>query len=188
MLIACSATRNDRGNARKLDEARFFYQQLVIEQQHFFPSTREPEAFRFYFSAFVQAARAVPWRLGKEEPDRYPVWRDTSWDKTLTDEERKMLDIANELRIDEVHRDGIDVIIELEEIATDLLNDNYDRDLWRAYYGGSGSGSLGRGKERTFRPDYYLKEEHGKEQVTKFCKQYLDYLEKFVREFLKAHA
>jgi hypothetical protein len=40
---------------RKLDEARFFYERLVKQQKRF---GADPRAFRFYFSAFIQAARA----------------------------------------------------------------------------------------------------------------------------------
>jgi hypothetical protein len=51
---------------RKLDEARFFYGHLVKERER---SLRfDPREFRFYFSAFIQAARSVTWTLGNEEP------------------------------------------------------------------------------------------------------------------------
>jgi hypothetical protein len=37
------------------------------------------------------------------------------------------------------------------------------------------------------RPAYYLEHENGKAEVTAMCKQYLDYLEKMIQDFLAAH-
>jgi len=49
MALMLEATR------RKLDEARFFYGHIIKERQRkHFP---DPPAFRYYFSAFIQAAR-----------------------------------------------------------------------------------------------------------------------------------
>src|SRR5262249_25524395 len=54
---------------RKLDEARFFYQLLVNERPQTMKAFgHDPRAFRYYFSAFIQAARSVTWTLGNEEP------------------------------------------------------------------------------------------------------------------------
>jgi hypothetical protein len=55
----------------KLDEARFFYGHLVKQQK---PFRHDPRAFRFYFSAFIQAARSVTWSLGNEEPEKWKAW------------------------------------------------------------------------------------------------------------------
>ena len=49
---------------RRLRQARFFYQHLVNARHG------DPEAFRFYFSAFIQSARSVTWALKKEERER----------------------------------------------------------------------------------------------------------------------
>jgi hypothetical protein len=99
---------------RKLREAKFFYSCLVRERER--PSINEPEAFRYYFSAFINAARSIPWVLSNEQREKYVVWRDR-WEATLSDEDRKFLKFTNELRVDEVKRGGAEVIVELEEIA-----------------------------------------------------------------------
>jgi hypothetical protein len=49
----------------KLEEARFFQRRLIECRKQ--PLSLEPNAFQFYLSAFMQAARTVPWRLKKEE-------------------------------------------------------------------------------------------------------------------------
>jgi hypothetical protein len=38
------------------------------------------------------------------------------------------------------------------------------------------------------RPAYYLEDESGKAKVIAKCREYLDYLEKMVREFVVAHS
>jgi hypothetical protein len=71
---------------RKLDEARFFYGHLVTERQR--ASTHDPREFRFYFSAFIQAARSVTWTLGNEEPEKWKAW-EPKWKDTRSNEEHK---------------------------------------------------------------------------------------------------
>jgi hypothetical protein len=170
---------------RKIREARFFYQRLVDERQR--RVVNEPEAFRFYFSAFLSAATSVPEALSHEGKKKYRAWA-PEWDKQLTPEERKLEQFAYRLRVAEVHLSGTDLIVEREEIAVhELLNENVDRDVWRTLYAQRGSGPLGRETGTTFRPDYYLEDEAGKAQAIAICKQHLDYLEKLVTDFLKAH-
>jgi hypothetical protein len=90
---------------RKLDEARFFYGHLVKERQRKVYDWRE---FRFYFSAFIQAARSVTWTLGNEEPEKWEEWEEwkPKWERTLTAEELKLLHVTNELRLDELSAAG----------------------------------------------------------------------------------
>jgi hypothetical protein len=101
---------------RKLREARFFYGHLARERHRSAPpiqvDTREtvsnrsePEAFRFYFSAFIGAARSVTWAMKSEDTERYLVWEPT-WKAQLTTEEEKLEKLTNDLRLDEVKRLG----------------------------------------------------------------------------------
>jgi len=166
---------------RKLHEAQFFYRHLVAERER---TSRKPGAFEYYFSAFLSAARSVPWRMEKEEKEKYLAWRPT-WEEKLTSEERKLLKFTNELRVDEVHRAGADTIVESEEIAiNELLSSS---PYQHPAYSMRSSAPPGLPSAKA-RPAYYLKHPNGKAEVTAMCKQYLDYLEKLVREFLLAHA
>jgi hypothetical protein len=55
---------------RKQGEARFFYGHLVEERQKK-TSRHDPSAFRYYFSAFIQAARNVIWTLHSEQKEKW---------------------------------------------------------------------------------------------------------------------
>src|SRR5262249_2912679 len=103
---------------RRLRQARFFYQHLVNARQQ----TREdPEAVRFYFSsAFIQAARSVTWTLKKEETEKWKKWEPT-WRANRSEEERKLLKIAADLRNVEVKEGGANLPMELEEVVIDAF-------------------------------------------------------------------
>jgi hypothetical protein len=74
------------------------------------------EEFRFYFSAFIQAARSVTWTLGNEEPEKWKAW-EPKWKATRNNEEQKLLDLTNELRLDEAKRGGANALVEWEVVA-----------------------------------------------------------------------
>jgi hypothetical protein len=86
----------------KLYEARFFYGHLVEERATWSNSAfieppqrkRDRAAFRYYFSAFIQAARSVTWRLGNEEPEKWKAW-EPKWKNTLSAEDKKLLDTCH---------------------------------------------------------------------------------------------
>jgi len=93
---------------RKLGEARFFYGHLVNEHRK--TSMHDPAAFRYYFSAFIQAARSVTWTLGNEEPEKWEAW-EPKWKAKRSNEEQKLLDLTNELRLDETKRGGANALM-----------------------------------------------------------------------------
>jgi hypothetical protein len=74
---------------KKLGEARFFYQHLVNDRQQK-TFRHDPDAFRYYFSAFIQAARSVTWTLGKEEKEKWKAWK-PKWESMLAEEDKKLL-------------------------------------------------------------------------------------------------
>jgi hypothetical protein len=81
---------------RKLREARFFHRHLM-DLRHGRSATYEPEAFGFYFNAFISAARSVTWVLENEEKDTWEAWKPT-WEATFTDEIDELLSITNRER------------------------------------------------------------------------------------------
>jgi hypothetical protein len=167
----------------KLDEVRFFWRLLVESREQ--PLRHEPGAFSYYLSAFLSAGRSVPWRMQAEEKAKYDAWL-PAWESTLTSEKRELLRVTNKLRIDEVHRRGVETIRELEEI------DFYEM-LAKAMtqhhptHDGSSSAQPGFLPVTARIPAYYLDTENGRAEVTAVCRQYLKYLEKLVQDFLSAH-
>ena len=182
MALMLEATR------RKLDEARFFYGHLIKERQRkHFP---DPPAFRYYFSAFIQSARSVTWALKNEEPETWKAW-EPKWKATRSNEEQKLLDLTNELRVDEAKRGGANALVEWEEVALhELLSANFDRDRRHPAYGVqlfNQSAMPGVPSPKTTRPAYYFEHEDGKEEVTALCDRYLKFLEKVLSDFEQAH-
>jgi hypothetical protein len=170
---------------RKLDEARFFYQLLVNERPQTMKAFgHDPRAFRYYFSAFIQAARSVTWTLGNEEPGTWKAWEPTWRDRRST-EEKRLLDLTNELRLDEAKRGGANALVEWEEVALHELLALTDFDLERQHpaYGTHVFAPPGVPPPKAFRQTYYFEDEVGKEEVTALCKRYLDFLDKMLNDF-----
>jgi hypothetical protein len=171
---------------RKLDEARFFYGHLVRERQR--SSRFDPREFRFYFSAFIQAARSVTWTLGNEEPEKWKAW-EPKWRARRSNEEQKLLDLTNELRLDEAKRGGANALVEWEEVALHelLALRSGDFEPWRQVYHMHRRSLPGVPPPKVFRPAYYFEEEDGKQEVTALCERYLKVLEKVLNDFCADH-
>jgi hypothetical protein len=147
----------------------------------------DPSAFGYYFSAFIQAARGVTWRLGNEEPEKWKAWR-PKWESTLSDEEKKLLRFTNKLRTAEVKHGGTDLLVELEEVEVRLLILRSEDFEHHPAYDVQRRRSLpGQPSPKVFRPTYYFEHEDGKEEVTALCKRYLDFLEKMLNDFCADH-
>jgi len=144
----------------------------------------DPRAFRYYFSAFIQAARSVTWRLGNEEPEKWKDW-EPKWRANRSQEEQRLLDFTNDLRTDEVHRGGTEPSVELEEVAVRelILSPDFDLERQHPAYGMHVSASLGLPQPKVFRAAHYFEHEDGKEEVTALCKRYLDFLDKMLNDF-----
>src|SRR5262249_49897874 len=159
----------------RLRQARFFYEHLLNPRT----STKgDPETFGFYFSAFIQAARSVTWTLGNEEPDKWKAW-EPKWKANRSDKEKKLIDLTNELRIDEVHRGGATLTVDFEEVAIDALVEAIlpDRRLHTAFLQAQRRRLPGASTQKTVRavlPVHYLENVEGKEVVTDLCRRYLN--------------
>jgi hypothetical protein len=170
---------------RRLRQAGFFYHHLVRERQQ--TSRADPEAFRFYFSAFIQAARSVTWTLGNEEPDKWEAW-EPNWKANLSSEEQKLLDLTNERRIDEVHRGGADLTVELEEVAVQAAVDIRPPTSWERSGLSSFSAEIQIVTKKELRAAHYFEDKEGKEEITAFCERYLKFLEKTVDDFIRENS
>jgi hypothetical protein len=98
----------------KLAEARSFLRHLKDEAGKVV--RQDPAAFGHYLSAFISAARSVPWVLQHEEKAKYDAWLPT-WDATLTNEERELLKFTNERRVDETKRKGAETSINWKYVS-----------------------------------------------------------------------
>ena len=87
---------------KKLAEAQFFLGKLR-EQDCKLIGDKQP--FDYYLSAFLSAGRTVDYRLRHEQAAIYPAWR-TTWDASLTPEEKSLIKFMVDDRNVEVHASG----------------------------------------------------------------------------------
>jgi hypothetical protein len=166
---------------KRLRQARFFYEHLLNERQQTF--RHDPEAFRFYFSAFIQAARSVTWTLGNEEPEKWKAW-EPKWRADLSNEEQRLLDVTTELRNADAKEGGADLTVDFEQIAIDeLLTANLDLRRQHPAYGNHWTGPPGVPQPKAYRPVHYFEDKEGTEEITALCLRYLEFLEKMVKDF-----
>ncbi len=97
---------------RKLAEAKFFLAHL--EEQR--TTQHDWAAFTFYFSAFISAARSVPWVFRAEDRELYDRVQ-PAWHNALSQDDRDLLDFMNERRLDVVKRKGAELEGVLELVA-----------------------------------------------------------------------
>jgi hypothetical protein len=101
----------------KLDEARFFLgklRQKKQNQQQLAPT--DPKVFRYYVSAFISAARSVPWALQSEEKEKYDAWI-AKWDAKDSTADKELKKLTNELRRDAIHLGGAETTPISEKVA-----------------------------------------------------------------------
>jgi hypothetical protein len=103
----------------KLGEAQFFYRKMVRESER-----AMSEAFGYYLSAFVSAARSVGYRLQNEEKARYDAWY-PGWEASLTDEERQRWKFMHKQRTEELKVKGAETELEWEDVP--LFEPRQDR-------------------------------------------------------------
>lgn len=85
----------------KLAEAEFFFRKLCEVNNAVFPP--EPEAFSYYLSAFVSAARSVNFVLQAEHKCEYDAWF-TNWRAALPTKQRNLLKHFNAKRVAAIHK------------------------------------------------------------------------------------
>jgi hypothetical protein len=78
-----TATQRTEATRKKLREAGFFLRQLAKVDKATV-NTPEPEAADYYLSAFLSAARAVPWALKMERTNEWDAWNH-GWFTAMTD-------------------------------------------------------------------------------------------------------
>jgi hypothetical protein len=164
----------------KLRETKFFFEKLVNESKK--AVTNEPEAFLFYFSAFLEAGYGLRDLLARNgfKPSSRP------------EDERSLLNFMLEQRRLVVHRGGsADVEITWEFIPhlSDLERDR-SHPAYGFHYFATPLPLLAEMpghavREGIGRRTYSFKVDGKEESVIEYCRQYLALLEKLVGEFPK---
>jgi hypothetical protein len=149
---------------RRLRQARFFYEHLLDPPR---TTIIASDAFVFYFSAFIQAARTVTWTLKNEETEKWKAW-EPKWRAKRSTDEQKLLDITNEFRIDEEKKGGTNLYVDLEQEALDITPVDSHTTQFTL---------------RLRLSFHYLEDEETKQEATALCRRYLNFLEKMVKDF-----
>jgi hypothetical protein len=164
----------------KLAEARFFLRPLQDEAGK--AIRQDPAAFWHYLSAFISAARSVPWVVQNEEKAKYDAWL-PKWNDRLTNEERELLKFTSQRRVDETKRKGADTSVNWKYVSIyELPTEQY-----RMSEGSAFPPPLTLKDARLSRFPVHSFEQGDKPNVLETCKNYLAYLEKFVEAFVKVH-
>jgi len=167
---------------RKLREAQFFLGHLVTEGQK--AVRNEPQAFGFYLSAFLSAARSVIFALQYEEKAKYDEWF-LQWLGNLTSEDQNLFKFLKDQRNYEQKRGGADVAVVWEYVPVTQVRT--ERPTHPAY-GFHWFGPPGTPPPLVGIPVHLFESSHGKQEVTSACQRYLGLLARLVEDFLQAHS
>ncbi len=167
---------------KKLREARFFLQHLVLESQRL--TLDEPEAFGYFLSAFLSAARSVTFAIQNEEKQKYDDWFPT-WFDNLSESDSSLMNFLKTQRNVEQKQGGAEVDLEWQFVPiTDLpLNSR-----GRRKHGLSWFGAPGTPPPRIGLPRHYFNLCGDKPEVLKACERYVTLLIKLVEDFLISYA
>jgi hypothetical protein len=161
-----------KATQRKLGEAKFFHGLLVREREK--AVRNEPEAFEYYLSAFLSAARSVVYLVRENRGE----WFDT-WLGGRPKKDNDFLLSMKILRDDEVHHGGAKTTVEMEWIPVVELQ---TRGRDHPAYGFYATWLPGTEPPKLGRPTHYL-EFGGQQDVIATCKRCIDVLEELVQDF-----
>lgn len=164
---------------KKLREARFFLNKL--ESEHKRAVRNEPEAFGFYMSAFLSAARSVTFALQKEEKQKYDQWF-PGWLAARGEDERELLALMTEQRNQEQKEGGGTRRAEWECIPVTELS--------REELGGQvfWSAPVGVPEPQVGRLVHYFVRGGEESEALSACIRYYDLLAELVETFMKEHS
>jgi hypothetical protein len=177
----------------KLGEARFFLHHLQKYQSAATsgnPMKPDGQAFAYYLSAFISAARSVPWVLQAEEKEKYDAWivgweeRRRSWAEAEGVDIDRLLKLTNEMRVNVAKREGqVKTRIQTEMVPVTVPsweNNRYHINV--VLLGLSPEDAVPRTSSET----QYI--EGTDQEVVKLCEQYVRYLEALLLDFEREHS
>lgn len=167
---------------RKLREAQFFLRHLFAESGK--ADRNEPEAFGFYLSGLLSAARSVTFALQYEEKDKYDTWFPT-WLQNRNREEQALLEFLKSQRNYEQKRGGAEVTVVWEYIPVTQVK--AETRGHPAYYGFHWFGPPGTPPPTVGIPVHLFEASGGDREVIAACQRYVDLLAELVRDFVQAH-
>jgi hypothetical protein len=166
---------------KKLREAWFFLR-MLRERDRVAPLERE--AFEFYLSAFLSAARSVTFALENEETTKYKEWRAT-WQTLLTAEEVKFIEAMVEQRNIAQKQGGVPVTVDWEFVP--MIKAKRD-DRGQPMYGLQWFGPVTAPMPQIGQPVYSIALGTGDVEAIATCERYLSVLERLVAHFLEKYA
>jgi hypothetical protein len=179
-LIACSRAGCCLRHGQR--QHRWKTKRLIDERRR---SVRdEPEAFLFYISAFLSAARSVTLVLQKEEKQRYDAWF-PKWFARRSKDERDLCNFMRDQRNVELHETGADVNLSSVSIPyIEIAAGEFGDPLYSFQ-------SFGRHRQHApniERPAYHFGLLGTETEVTVACRRYFDLVAELMREFIRDHA
>jgi hypothetical protein len=167
----------------RLEEARFFLGQLQQYKDRQARSNKPPpEHFRYYLNAFLNAARSVGWVLESEEPEKYEAWIG-SWEAQRAEAEDALHALMKGMRNTSVHEGPTETTIRSEEVPIIVAPPNPSQVHARRAY----VLSLQGGGPWTISDVHYVQLNGSEQEAVAVCEQYVDYLTKFVQDFIDKH-
>ena len=166
---------------RKLREALFFLDRLIQERGQ--AVRTEPEAFGYYLSALLSAARSVTWALQFEEKEKYDAWF-PAWLASRGAEERELLAFLKNQRNYEQKRGGAEVAVAWDYIPISRVP---RADRSHPAYGFHWVGPPGTPEPLVGIPVHSFESAEGEQEVAETCRRYVGLLSELVRDFLHAH-
>jgi hypothetical protein len=168
----------------RLGQARFFLGHLHDERaKHAHPNKPPSAHFRYYLDAFIGAARSVTWVLQSEEKEKYEAWR-PSWEAQISEPEKPLLKLTNDMRTSAVKRGHVETTSRLEQVQIPRdPPDPYQIQALRAYALQLSQG----GGPWTMREDHFVELNGTEQEITAVCGQYVEFLEKLVNDFVEKH-
>jgi len=164
---------------KKLREARFFLSHLEAENRR--AVRNEPEAFDYFMSAFVSAARSVTFALQAEEKAKYDQWF-PGWLAARPEEDRKLLNLMVSQRNAEQKQGGGERRVEWEYVpVTGLSPEELGGRVFCSAPPGVPPLQVGR-------PVRYLDQEGQESEALSSCRRYCTLLTDVVESFIKAHS
>lgn len=167
---------------RKLREAQFFLVHIAAESRR--AVRNEPDAFGFYLSALLSAARSVTFALQYEEKDKYDAWFPT-WLGNRSAEDQELLKFLKTQRNYDQKRGGPEVAVVWEYIPVTQLR---TESRTHPAYGFHWFGPPGTPPPTVGIPVHSFESASGEREVMATCQRYVGLLAELVRDFIQAHS
>lgn len=163
----------------KLAEAEFFYEKIAELGRR--AAVYEPAAFRFYFSAFLSAARSVTFVLQSEAKDQYDAWF-PSWLNARASDQAALLVSFNSERVAAIHQRGVRIQQGTEPVPFREWLAAAAREGVQVF------GNFGATQPDMEGMTWFFRFDGAEVEAVQAARNYLDILQKLVNDFESAHA